>query len=294
MNIVLSFFELVPVTFAQSLYFSFVALAIAIPFRFVAFSDISSEGSLLIGGAVCGRLLLIGLHPLIATLCAFVVGCGVGTFTGAIHLKFRIHSLLCGILTVTMLYSITLRILGKPNISIMELPNLFSYFGISDQDLLRMTLFVIGLLITIILLLHLLLKSQLGLRFRAIGLNPKLATTQGINLFTYTLFGLAIANGLSGFAGALLVQSQGYVDVGMGFGVLINGLAGLMLGEFLLYPKTLLRQILAPVLGTVIFSQLSSFTLCLGFEPSDLKFITGLFLLVILTLPNLRSEAKLA
>lgn len=285
MNIFESFIELAPITFTQSLLFSFVALGIAIPFRFLNFSDLSSEGSFPLGGAVCAGLLLGGVHPGVATLLAFFAGCGVGTFTGFLHLKFKIHSLLCGILAVTMLYSVTLRIMGKPNIALMDIVN---------QDLFSHPGFLISILVFVFAILFVLLRSQFGLRLRAVGANPKMAEAQGTSIFVHTLFGLAVANGLSALSGALIVQSQGYVDISMGFGILINGLAALMLGEFMVRPHSILRQILAPILGTIVFYQITSFTLCLGLESSDMKFVTGLFVLIILGIPGLKAKTALS
>lgn len=282
-----TFLEMAPATLCQSMMFAGMAIAISIPFRFLGFSDISSEGSFLLGGALTGSLILAGFHPLFATLLSMLGGSMIGYFTGWIHLKLKINPLLCGVLVITMMYSIALRVMGKPNLSLIDHETLFSLFKITEELMLPKALFL-GVLLTLLFLLLLkLFQTQFGLRMRAVGSNSTMAQSQGISVFKYTLLGLALANSLAGLSGSLVVQSQGYSDANMGFGILMNSLASMMLGELLLRPRSVTRYLLSPILGSLIFFQISAFVLALGLEPSDLKFFSGSFVLLTIAVAQL-------
>lgn len=286
-----SFVWLVPVTLAQSLILSFVAMAIMIPFRILNFQDMTSEGAFPLGGCVCAVSLASNLNPALAVLLGAAAGFVAGSCTAYIHLRFRIHTLLAGILMMTMLYSINLRIMGKSNLSIFGTNQIFEWTPFKDANAPEGKILLVGLLvIAALVLLKLFFDTEKGMAVRAVGANPDMAQAQGINISVATILGVGLAAALAALAGALMVQSQGFADVSMGLGVLINGLASLMIGEAIVGKTSMPRQLLAPVVGSVAYYQLVSFCLAAGMPPPDLKLATGLFVLTMLALPNLRRK----
>jgi putative tryptophan/tyrosine transport system permease protein len=289
MEILASFWNLVPVTLVQGLLFGLVALGVMIPFRLLAFPDLTSEGSFPLGGCLCAVLIVAGMHPLPATLAALVAGMLAGLATAFIHLRLRINTLLAGILVMTILYSVNLRILGKANVALLDTESLLSWIAPAAVVNVNAQIALFAVLVLAVLAaLRWLLTTEIGLSLRAVGANASLAPALAINPWTYVLAGLALANGLSALAGAVAVQLQGFADVHMGFGVLINGLAALIIGETLVGRHSVTRQLAAPVLGSVVYYQIVSVGLSLGLKPADLKLATGLFVLVTLALPALR------
>src|ERR1043166_8825277 len=189
------FIELMPTGLVQGLLLSFVAIGIMIPFKLVNFPDLTAEGSYPLGGAVCVALIALGLHPLIAVVVASMSAGFLGIGTALIHLRFKLNTLLAGIILSTMVYSVNLRIMGKPSLSLFEYHHLFS--SISESNLLKfIVLFVVNAIVLIPLFAFLL--TEKGLCFRAVGLNPLFAERQGIQLTTYTVLGLFLGNALCG------------------------------------------------------------------------------------------------
>ncbi len=265
--------ELLQTGILQGLILAIVAFGIMIPFRFLNFPDLTAEGACPLGGAICASLIAVGVPQLLA-ICLGVLGGGLlAVATAQAALRLRINSLLAGIILSTMAYSINLRIMGKPNISL---------FG---HDLFTFNMSTVALIILACVGPFLLfLSSDFGLRFRAIGLNPKLSEKQGIGIFKYTSFGLFMAGGLFGLAGSLIVQVQQFMDVGMGVGIVIHGLASLMLGEVMVGNKNTPRQLAAPIIGALVYQQIQGVALALGLAPSDLRFFTGAIVLLVLAL----------
>jgi len=288
MEILALFWNLVPVTLVQGLIYSLIALAIMIPFRVLSVPDLSSEGVFPLGAAVATAFITWGVHPLLATLAAVAAGFLAGMTTALIHLKFKVHSLLAGILTVTMLWSVNLRILDKPNLPLFGFETLYDWIDAAIVSSMGLQIMFFGVLVLVLILgLWWMLQTDMGLGLRGIGANPHLAPALGVSLVAYTAGGLGLASAISGLAGALMAQLQGYADVGMGLGMLVNGLASLIIGEAVMGRGTLLRQIAAPVVGALIYYQLSSLALALGLDPSDLKLVTGLFVLFTIGWPYL-------
>ena len=291
MDILNAFLNLVPVTFAQSLMYSFVVLGIMIPFRLLSFPDLTSEGAFPLGGSVAAALILSGWNPFLATAVAVVAGMLAGAATALIHLQFRLNSLLAGILVFTALYSVNMRVMGRSNVALFSSDSVF--LQISPDILGSITLqiaFFAVLVVAVLVGLRWYLATESGAALRVVGINPDLAPSLGISLWTFTLIGLGLANGLSALGGALVVQLQGFADVGMGTGLLINGLASLVIGETVLGRHTITRQLLAPVVGAAIYYQFVSLGLSLGLQPSDLKLVTAVFVLLTLGLPALRKS----
>lgn len=283
-----SFVSLIPVTLAQSFILSFVVLGIMIPFRMLSFPDLTSEGAFPLGGCVCGILLAAGVAPPLAIAAAFAIGLVAGCCTAFIHLRFRIHTLLAGILMSTMLYSINLGIMGKSNLSVFGAPTVFDWVPFTQAGFPVSKIVVAGLIALIVLIgLNLYFKTEKGTAMRAVGANPDMAEAQGINVWAATIGGVGIASAFSASSGALMVQSQGFADVNMGIGILINGLAALMIGEAFTGKQTVLRQLLAPFIGSIVYYQLVSLCLAAGMPPPNLKLATGLFVLAMLALPSI-------
>jgi putative ABC transport system permease protein len=292
-EVLTSFWNLVPVTLVQSMLYAFVALGVMIPFRLLAFPDLTSEGSFPLGGCLCGVLMVAGVSPFLATSAAVVAGMVAGLVTAFVHLRFRINTLLAGILVMTILYSVNLRVLGKANVALIDIDSVLHAVSPAVVTDVKLQIAVFGVLALALLgALWWLLSTQVGLSLRAVGANAALAPALAINPWTYILAGLALANGLSALAGALAVQLQGFADVHMGFGVLINGLAAVIIGETLIGRATVLRQLAAPLVGSLVYYQLVSLGLALGLKPADLKLATGLFVLVTLALPAMRRGSE--
>lgn len=293
MEILQTFYNLIPITTVQGLLYAFVAMGILIPFRILNVPDLSAEGTFPLGGCAVAALITLGLHPVMGTVLAISAGFGAGVVTALIHLKLRVHSLLAGILTLTMLWSVDLRIMGKPNTPLFGLPNLYDWLHPAIlQSMSLQIAMLLTLLVIVVLVLWWALQTDVGLALRGVGANPQLAPALAVDSTRYIVVGLGLANAITATAGALLAQSQGYADVGMGFGMLVNGLASVIIGEAVTGRGTLLRQLSAPVVGSVIYYQLSSLALALGLAPSDLKLVTGLFVLVTIGWPILRGRGR--
>jgi len=291
LDILSAYLALIPVTLAQSLILSFVVLAVMIPFRILNFPDLTSEGAYPLGGCVCAVALLAGVPAFPALLVAAAAGFAAGCATAFIHLKFRIHSLLAGILITTMLYSVNLRIMGKSNQPVFNEAKVYDLVGGLGLSGSVTKILVAGLLaLAAYVALNLWFRTERGTAMRAVGANSDMAEAQGINVWRVTVGGIGLAGAFSAMSGALMVQSQGFADVNMGLGILINALAALMIGEAIVGKQTIARQILAPFAGAVIYYQLISVCLAAGLPPGDLKIATGLFVLAMLAGPSLRNR----
>jgi putative ABC transport system permease protein len=277
----MDFVDLILPSLMQGLVLSILTVGIMIPFRILDFPDLSSEGSYPLGGAICAYLILMDVHPGLAIIAAFIGGGLVGGATALVNLKLRINTLLAGILVSTMVYSLNLRLMNRPNLAIFELDNLFSAIG--ENILFRIiTLICVNIIVIVPILLY--LYTERGLVLRSVGANKKFARRNGVNVGLYTLAGLFIGNGLCGLAGGILVQLQEYMDISIGVGIVINALAALMIGEALIKPDNIAKQFLAPFVGAILYQQIQGIALSIGLAASDLKFLTGVIVLLILFL----------
>ncbi|CAK8162484.1 putative ABC transport system permease protein [Candidatus Xenohaliotis californiensis] len=265
--------ELLHIGILQGLILSIIAFGIMIPFRFLNFPDLTAEGAYPLGGAVYASLVVVGMPQILAIMAAVVAGglLAIGTSQVALHLK--VNSLLAGIILSTMAYSANLRIMGKPNIALFEI-------GGINLDLMSLIIIVGICILPFFLFLH----SDFGLRFQMVGHNPKFTVTHGISVNKYTSLGLFIAGSMFGLAGSLIVQMQQFMDVGMGVGIVIHGLASLMIGESIVGNNTIAKQLAAPIIGALIYQQIQGIALSFGLAPSDLKFFTGSIALIVLAI----------
>lgn len=294
-EMVTSFVNLMPVTLAQSLMYGFVALGVMIPFRLLNFPDLTCEGAFPLGGCLCAALLVAGVTPALAMLAAIAAGIAAGSATAWIHLRFRINTLLAGILMITILWSLDLRIMGRSNIPLFAVTSLFDGLHPDFSRSVGMQIaFWLTLAALVTAALFWFLRTDIGLAVRATGANETMARSQGVSTWAVTLVGVGVANGITAFAGASVAQVQGYADVAMGFGILINALAALIIGEAIVGRTSVARQVIAPFVGSIVYYQVISVGLAAGVHPSDLKLVTGLFVLVMLALPMRRNQAAQA
>jgi putative ABC transport system permease protein len=285
-------------TLAQGLAYVALAWGVYLTSRVLRFPDITPDGSFPLGAAVAAALILGGVHPVLATLAAFVVGMAAGYITGVLHTRFGVTELLTGILVMTGLYSVNLRVMGRSNLSMLDQPSVATVLSdlvpatagwgadLAFGVLFAATMVVLGLVLVWYL------RTDFGLAMRAVGDNPAMITAQGVDRRRMVELGLALANGLVAFSGALIAQYQGFADVGMGVGTLVGGMAAVILGETL-KPKRwgLGATIIMVALGALGFRALIAAALRIGLNPVDLKLATAVFVLAALVLPKLRSGA---
>ncbi|HPN30740.1 MAG TPA: ABC transporter permease [bacterium] len=287
---------------------SLLAFGVLISFRIFDFADITADGSITLGASVAAALLVKGYSPLSATFAGFAAGFIAGFVTGLLHAKFKIHSLLAGILVMTALYSINLHIMGKSNIpllneksvstiaeetgkKIFNTENDINLFGweIPACDAM-MLIFVFIIILIAGLFLYLFFRTNLGTAMRATGNNSQMIRALGVNTGNMTMLGIALSNGLIALSGALLAQYQGFADVQMGIGIIVWGLASVIIGEALVGKQSLALLIVGAVIGSVIFRLIVAIALRWGMNPNDLKLVTAIFVFLALIIPGLISK----
>jgi putative ABC transport system permease protein len=289
---------------------SLLALGVFLSFRIFAFPDITAEGSLTLGAAVTATLLVNGWSPLAATTVGFVAGTLAGAATGTLHTRFGINGLLAGILTMTALYSVNLHIMGRSNIPLMgqstlanqadllgrrilgdaESMNLFGW-DVSPRDV-SVLLFAAAAIAVTGALLYVFRRTNLGTAMRATGDNDQMIRALGVNHGAMITLGLSLSNGLIALSGALLSQYQGFADVQMGIGMVVWGLASVIIGEALVGTRQLGYAIGGAVMGSVLFRLLVAIALRWGLNPNDLKLITAAFVFLALILPGLLEKLR--
>lgn len=273
----------------QGLAFSMMALGVYITFRILDFADLSVDGSLPLGAAVSAKFIVAGYNPFLSLIPAIFAGALAGATTAILNTKFKIAPLLSGILTMTMLYSINLRVMGKPNIPLIGEKTIFSVvedMGIASPGNNLVILFAIIFLIKFIL--DLFLKTQLGFALRAAGDNPQMIRSMGVSTDIMKLIGLIIANSFVALSGALVAQYQGFADVGMGIGTIIAGLASVIIGEVILEQKNIFILTLSVIIGSILYRLSISLALTIGFNASDLKLLTAIIVIIFLSTPRLK------
>jgi putative ABC transport system permease protein len=295
---------------------SLLALGVYISFRIFEFPDITAEGSITLGAAVCAVLLVHGWPPMAATLVASAAGLVSGAVTGVLAMKFQINRLLSGILTMTALYSVNLRIMQKSNIPLINEHTLVTqaeHWGRSlfGKPLLRwwgwdvvvrdaaLLLLIPATIAVVCVLLFLFFRTNLGTAMRATGDNAQMIRAMGSDDGLMIILGLALSNSLIAASGALLAQYQGFADVQMGIGMVVWGLASVIIGEALVGTRKLGYAIAGSVMGSVLFRLLVAVALRWGLNPNDLKLITAAFVFAALILPKAmegvkRKQAKVA
>lgn len=277
---------LVTSTIGQGLLWGILALGLYLSFRILNFPDMTVEGTFPFGAAVCVTALIHGASPLLATLFSFIAGMITGAVTGLLYTKGRIPILLAGILTMTGVYSVNLRILGKANVGLLNHATLLTNAFFNKLPANFPTI-ILGLIfaIVIVVLLSLFLNTDLGQAFIATGDNEKMARSLGINTDNMKILGLMVSNGLIGLAGGLLAQNGGYADVNMGIGTMVIGLAAIIIGEVVYGNLSLTGRLVAVIIGSILYRLVLLLVLQLGFSTNDFKLISAIILAICLMLP---------
>jgi len=290
-----------------------LGLGVYLSFRIFNFPDITADGSITLGAAVTASLLVLHCPPALATFAGFLAGMLAGTATGLLNAKFRINGLLSGILVMTALYSINLHVMGKSNLPLLNETTLVtqaesllgSLFGQGDLTVFgwkvgqrdaSVLALVVAAVVSVGILLYLFFRTEFGTAMRAAGDNPQMIRALGGSVDFILIFGLAVSNGLIALSGSLLAQYQGFADVQMGIGMVVWGLASVIIGEALVGSKSTGIVITGAIMGSLLFRLIVAIALRWGLNPNDLKLITAVFVFLALVVPGalgrLRSHGK--
>lgn len=290
---------------------SLLAMGVFISFRIFNFPDITVEGSITFGAAITAAVIQLNIHPLIGTFLGFMGGFLAGMTTGVLHAKFKINALLAGIIVMTALYSVNLHVMGKSNIPLLTQTTLFTYverltrtvfpnadtinlagWSVHIRDLMMMAVLLVAIALAGSIL-RWFFRSHFGTAMRATGNNQNMIRALGVNTDWMIILGLGLANGMIGLSGSLLAQYQGFADAQMGIGMLVWGLASVIIGEALINTRSVGLLITGAIMGSVFFRMLVAIALRLGMNPNDLKLITAVFVLIALVLPSLIKKFRI-
>ncbi len=311
----------------EGLVYGIMALGVYLTFRVLRFPDLTVDGSFPLGGAVAAKLIVLGVSPWLATALSPLAGGLAGLVTGILHTKGKITGLLSGILTMTALYSINLRIMGRSNIPLLRTETVVSlwheWLPAQVEAVARLVTpgtvqvarqaggsgktnfeFLVGLFVmlvafavvtlTIKFLMDWFLFTEVGLALRATGDNEQMIRSLGVNTDRMKILGLALSNALVAFSGALVAQYYAFADIGMGIGMIIAGLASVIIGEVAFGVRSIPGTTLAVIGGSVVYRLAIAFALSYGFTPTDLKLITAILVIVALTTPTFKRSLGLA
>ena len=286
----------------QGLVYSFMVLGVFLTFRVLDFPDLTVDGSLPLGAAVTGALIVNGHSPLMATVAGVGAGLCAGLVTGLLHVLLKSGDsdstnygpkLLAGILTMTALYTVNLRIMGRSNTPLLGVKVIFDKIG----DLLSVSMIGWNIIIALAVLaivvkyvLDWLLHTEFGLTLQATGDNEQMIRALGTNTNLTRIVGLAVANGLVALTGSLVAQQQGFADVGMGIGTIVAGLAGVIMGEVIFGVRSISWVLFSVIGGSIVYRLLIAVSLRLGIAPTDLKLLTAVLVVVALSIPTVRNK----
>lgn len=278
---------------SQGLLWSIMAIGVYLTFRILDIADLTAEGSFPLGAAVCASLIVAGIPPIFATLLAVFCGMLAGVISGLLHTKLKIPALLTGILTMTGLYSINLRIMGKANITLLgeeTLMRTVQSYGFNS----RMSVLVVGLAasLLVISLLYLFFNTEIGLGIRSTGDNEEMSEANGIHTNSMKIIGYMLSNGLIALSGALIAQNNSYADIGMGIGTIVIGLASVIIGEVLFHQLSFAKRLVTIVIGSIVYRLIIDLVLQLGIDPQDIKLFSALILALALSTPLIKKKTK--
>jgi putative ABC transport system permease protein len=279
-------------TLEQGLLFSLMVLGVYMTFRVLDYADLTVDGSFTMGGAIAASLIFTGHNPWMATVVALLGGLTAGIVTGLLHTGLRITPLLSGILTMTGLYSVNLRIMGQANISLLRTETVITGFDRYLKLDPRYGTIVLAALVVVVatLALNFFLRTEIGLALRATGDNEQMIRAQGVNTDHTKILGLSLSNGLIALSGALVAQNQQFADAGMGIGMIIAGLASVIIGEALIGTSSIFRTTVAVICGSIIYRFVIALVLRLGFAPTDLKLLTAIIVVIALASPQIKAR----
>ncbi|SHJ92748.1 ABC transporter permease [Desulforamulus aeronauticus] len=276
----------------QGFLWGIMVLGVYITFRVLNFPDLTVDGSFTLGAAVAARLIFDGHDPWLGTLLALVCGLAAGLLTGLLNTKLRIAPLLSGILMMIALYSVNLRIMGnKSMLSLLRLDTLYTDFaamGVPGEWAVA-TFGLLAVLLTSALI-YFFLQTEVGLALRATGDNEQMIRSLGVNTDTSKIMGLALGNGLVALSGALVAQYQSFSDVGMGIGMIVVGLASVIVGEVIFGNGSLRRTLLAVVAGSLVYRAVIALVMQMGLPTTDLKLFTALLVVVAMSSPLIKEK----
>lgn len=280
----------------QGFAYGFLVLGVYLTFRVLDFPDLTVDGSLPLGAAVSAVAITAGVPPYLSLLLAMAAGFVAGAVTGILNTRFGILHLLASILTMIALYSINLRIMGRPNMTLLGKATVLDPLTNAGVGIFNAAPLLFGILSFVgLLLLFWLLQTAFGLTMQATGANPQMITSQGVATGRVIVLTVGLSNSFAALSGALLCQSQGAADVNMGVGTIVAGLASVIVGETLFGCRSVGRALLAALLGSLVYRLAIALALSLklgqfSFTPSDLNLLTALLVVAALTLPNLRRK----
>lgn len=279
---------------SQGVLWALLAIGVFLTFRILDIADLTAEGSFPLGAGIAAVSITNGLSPIVACLLGFLGGAAAGLVSGLLHTKLKIPALLAGIITMTELYSITSRIMGAPNLSLLGQKNVFTWaesLGVSKEN----AVLIAGLLVALIVvtLLVLFLRTETGLAIRATGDNLAMSEANGINTDTMKIIGYMISNGCIALSGSLLAQNNGFADLNSGIGTIVIGLASIIIAEVLFRNQPLLLRLLTIILGAVIYRFILALVFELNVQPSDSKLASALVLVICLSFPQIQQKLKL-
>lgn len=270
---------LVLVTLEQGLIFGILAMGVYITYKILDFPDLSVEGSFPLGAFVFAKFSVMGWNPILATLLAFAAGGLVGLFTYTLNIKFKIKPILAGILSMTFMYSVVLRVNDTSNVSVINNPKIYDRFGNV------ITLIIIVLLAKI--LLDMFLKTELGYLLIATGDNEGFVRSLGQNEEKLKLIGLTLSNALVGLSGALMAQSLGFADISIKNGIIVTALASIIIGDALFPNAGIIKNTTRAIYGAIIYKAIGSIAIRIGLKPNDLQAVSATIVILFLAQANL-------
>ena len=280
---------------SEGLVYAFVAIGVFLTFRVLAFPDLTVDGSFVVGGSIAAVMIAAGGNPFLATIAAFAGGLAAGSVTGLLNTKLGIPGLLAGILMMVGLYSVNLLIMGRPNIPLLRSITIFdsvaSWFG-TERSTILVIITLAAIAFLVLMVLNWFLRTELGLALRATGDNEQMVRGLGVDTDKNILLGCAISNGLVALSGALVAQYQQFCDVNMGIGMIVMGLAAVIIGEALIHPRGVASMLLAALVGTFLYRLFITIAFRLGLAPGNLKLITALLVIVALAIPCIRKKLR--
>ena len=281
-------------TLWQGMLWGILALGVFLTYRVLDIADLTVEGSYPLGAAVGVSYIAGGGSPVMAVVLAFLAGSVAGIVTGLLHTKLKIPALLAGILTMIGLYSINIRVMGdKSNVSILRMDTIYTFFenfGLGKNE----SILVCGLVFVVVLIafLYWFFGTEIGAAIRATGCNKQMIRAQGVDTDITIILGLLISNGMVAMAGALIGQSQGFADVGMGTGTIVIGLASVIIGEVLFGTRNFMNWLLAVVGGSIVYRIVIAVVLKMGMNQNDMKLLTASIVVIALAMPLIKEKIK--
>lgn len=275
------FFPVFQSSIEIGLIFSLLAIGVVLTYKILEFYDLSVEGTFPLGAFVFAKMVMIGVNPILGVIVSFFAGAVGGLITYLLYKKFKIEALLAGILTMTMLYSINIRITGSNNVPLFEYDTIFTMFSQVPRIIL-----IGGILLIAKLAIDLFLKTEIGYIFRATGDNKTLVKSMGKNPDKYVLLGLMLSNGLIATSGALMTQHQGFADSQMGVAMIVTAMASIIIGDTIFKNSKILNYTSRAIIGAIIYRLISGIAIYIGLNPTDLKLITALIVIIFIGYNN--------